>query len=196
MNKPTLGSVILAAGFSKRFGPANKLLATAGGRPIIESVLDTIVACPFDHVVVVVQSTDDGVGVLAKRFPVTIAVNPQPSAGMGSSLACAACELQDKGLDGVAIFPGDVPFIKPATIARLCSEFVDSGCNTIIRPFVGEQPGHPVLFPGDLIDELCQLTGDVGGRVVIDRYSERVQRVQVEDRGVVLDVDEPTDLHG
>ncbi len=196
-----LGAVILAAGLSKRYGTDNKLLAIVDGQPIIESVLKTVVTCQFDRVVVVVQSTDDAVGeIVKKRFPVTIAVNSQPSAGMGKSLAIGAGAIvgagaiQGSDLKGIAIFPGDVPFIQPATINKLVEQFAKSGCAKIIRPMVGDQPGHPVLFPGNLIEELCQLTGDVGGRILIDRHPHLVKRVQVQDRGAVLDVDWPVDL--
>ena len=38
-------------------------------------------------------------------------------------------------------------------------------------------PGHPVLFPADLLPELGRLTGDTGAREVLRRHGDRVHRV-------------------
>ena len=54
------------------------------------------------------------------------------------------------------------------------------------------QRGHPVGFAAELYSELMLLQGDDGARRVVARYP--AHGVDVEDRGVVLDVDTPSDL--
>jgi CTP:molybdopterin cytidylyltransferase MocA len=43
-------------------------------------------------------------------------------------------------------------------------------------------------------DELADLTGDEGARVLIDRYPHMIKEVQVNDRGTLIDIDDPLGL--
>jgi molybdenum cofactor cytidylyltransferase len=59
----------------------------------------------------------------------------------------------------------------------------------IVAPFYEGQRGNPVLFDRVLFSELLTVEGDRGGRRVIARHLEHVERVIVDDAGVVVDVD-------
>jgi molybdenum cofactor cytidylyltransferase len=54
--------------------------------------------------------------------------------------------------------------------------------------------GHPVLFSRELFDTLGRLAGDRGAGSVLDRLGDRLARVDVEDEGIVFDVDHQADL--
>jgi molybdenum cofactor cytidylyltransferase len=54
--------------------------------------------------------------------------------------------------------------------------------------------GHPVGFAAELFSELVQLTGDEGARRVAARYPSF--GVEVDDPGVLIDVDTADDLAG
>jgi molybdenum cofactor cytidylyltransferase len=64
----------------------------------------------------------------------------------------------------------------------------------IAAPFHGDRRGHPVGFCASLRNELLALDGDVGARGTLDRHSNHITRVDVDDEGVLLDVDTPEDL--
>ena len=55
---------------------------------------------------------------------------------------------------------------------------------------------NPVLFDRVTFPQLQELTGDVGGRPVLTAYAraDRVERVAVNEPGVLLDIDSPQDL--
>jgi len=54
-------------------------------------------------------------------------------------------------------------------------------------------PGHPVLFPADLVPELRDLSGDTGARDVLQRHKNRVHLVPLADTRALTDLDTPED---
>jgi CTP:molybdopterin cytidylyltransferase MocA len=53
------------------------------------------------------------------------------------------------------------------------------------------RPGHPVLFPADLLPELAALTGDTGARSVLARHGPRVHLVPLSGARALTDLDTP-----
>jgi molybdenum cofactor cytidylyltransferase len=49
--------------------------------------------------------------------------------------------------------------------------------------------GNPVLFDRVTFPQLVRLTGDTGGRPVLQAYTQDAERVPVSEPGVVFDID-------
>lgn len=58
----------------------------------------------------------------------------------------------------------------------------------------GDRVGNPTLFSAELIPQLLDLTGDRGGRAVLEACGERCQRIQVDTPRELEDVDTRQDL--
>jgi molybdenum cofactor cytidylyltransferase len=58
----------------------------------------------------------------------------------------------------------------------------------------GSRRVHPVLFDRSTFDELQQTRTDVGARAVVNVDADRVVYLNVDDPGVVLELDTPADL--
>jgi molybdenum cofactor cytidylyltransferase len=58
---------------------------------------------------------------------------------------------------------------------------------------VDGRPGHPAIFPADLWDALAAITGDEGGRSVLQAHKERVRVVPLPGEMALLDLDTPED---
>jgi len=112
------------------------------------------------------------------------------SRGLGASLA-AGVE-SSASAAGWIVALGDMPRVTPATI-RAVKEALEKGA-TIAAPFHDGGRGHPVGFSAPLRDELLVLDGDVGARGILERHAKEITRVQVEDRGIFVDVDTPEDM--
>ncbi|MCK7579437.1 MAG: NTP transferase domain-containing protein [Chromatiales bacterium] len=56
------------------------------------------------------------------------------------------------------------------------------------------QRGHPVGFSAEFAPALRALQGDRGARDLLARHADRLQCLEVDDPGVLLDVDTPADL--
>jgi molybdenum cofactor cytidylyltransferase len=59
----------------------------------------------------------------------------------------------------------------------------------IIAPFYNGRRGNPVLFDVGLFPELLAITGDEGGRSVVERYGADVERLDVDASQAWYDVD-------
>ena len=61
-------------------------------------------------------------------------------------------------------------------------------------PCYGARRGHPVGFSAQLRSQLLALDGDTGARAILQRLSDRLVRVAVDDPGILVDIDRPEDL--
>jgi molybdenum cofactor cytidylyltransferase len=59
----------------------------------------------------------------------------------------------------------------------------------VIVPTCGGRRGNPALFPADLLPSLAALSGERGGRAILDAVPDRIVLVETADPAVVTDVD-------
>jgi molybdenum cofactor cytidylyltransferase len=85
-----------------------------------------------------------------------------------------------------------MPFIRPETI-RIVTKALQEGAAIAAPSFHGER-GHPVGFARRFYEELSSLRGEDGARQFLKRHPEWVKLLEVDDPGVVRDIDEPSDL--
>jgi molybdenum cofactor cytidylyltransferase len=58
----------------------------------------------------------------------------------------------------------------------------------------GDRPSHPVLFGREVFPELLVLTGDMGGREIVQRHRDDLVLVDGGRETVPADLDEEVDL--
>ena len=210
--RPRLAAVVLAAGASSRMGGPNKLLLPLGNGPVLprsgwpgepwtvlDGVLEAAAAGLFAEVVVVTGRDAESVARLsgrhAGRVPLRTVYNAAWAGGMGGSIA-AGVAAADARADGYAVFVGDAPFVRLATLARLRDAFaalpgLPAQDAAVVAPRFEGRRGHPVLFSAALRAELLALDGDAGARRVVERHAGSLRCVDTDDAGVVLDLDTP-----
>lgn len=189
-----VSAVILAGGLSRRFGRMNKLLSELDGRTMIEITISGALTARIDEVIVVTGFDAKNVEKAAYRVEpdrrrLRCVFNPDFQSGLASSIVWGS----RSALPGsaVLIWPGDKPLIRSTSVDTM----LESGSDErIVVPVYRGRRGHPVYFGSSYRHELLDLEGDAGARVILDRHSGAVLEVEVEDRGVVLDVDTETDL--
>jgi molybdenum cofactor cytidylyltransferase len=186
--------ILLAAGYSKRFG-SNKLLQTlpAGtpeaGTPIgLAAARHFIDALP--ETVAVVGPRAQKLGKLLRDAGCTTVVCKNAGEGMGTSLAAGVRATSDA--KGWIVALADMPFIRPETI-RIVTKALQEGAAIAAPSFHGER-GHPVGFTRRFYDELVLLHGDHGARELLHQHRDRVTLYEVDDPGVLRDIDRPSDL--
>lgn len=158
-----VAAVVLAAGRSSRMG-LPKLVLPWRGRPILQHVLDAVLAAGAGPVLLV---TGPDTPPLEGRAGVEVVFHPEARRGMGGSIA-AGVRAVDGRADAVLVCLGDQPGIAPETIATLFPAL--SGPCRAARPvYRGGVAGHPVLFAAALFPELCALQGEEGARGLLPR---------------------------
>ena len=183
--------VLLAAGLGSRFDPDgmhNKLLARMrDGTPVAHEAAHRLLAV-VPRVVAVVRPGSDALARLLNDAGCEVVFAPAAERGMGASLA-AGIEASDDA-EGWIVALADMPRIAVTTIEAL-ARALDGGAS-LVAPFYEGQRGHPVGFGVAHRDALLKLDGDAGARSLL--MSQRVTRLDVDDPGILRDVDTPEDL--
>jgi molybdenum cofactor cytidylyltransferase len=190
-------AVILAAGAGRRLGGlAKAALLLPDGRSFLQAIVECARGGGCEEIVVVVGPPhEEETAALALRLGLTVARNPKPEVGMVSSLAIGL-ELLGSGSNDpvpettVALaWPVDHPRISPETIRTLLEH---ASLSRITVPTHSGRGGHPTAFGRDLWPALMALPPG-GARAVAASQPDLVDRIPVDDQGVVIDVDTPGD---
>lgn len=192
---PRIAAVVLAAGRSRRMGPLNKLLAEIGGKPMVAQVVDAVLASRARPVVVVTGHEGDRVREALAGRDVVFTENPDYAEGLSTSLRRGLRALP-AGIDGALVCLGDMPQVAPQQIDRMIAAFDPIEGRAICVPTFQGKRGNPVLFARRFFEEMESVSGDVGARHLIGEVPDLVCEVEMEDRGVLLDVDTPAALSG
>jgi molybdenum cofactor cytidylyltransferase len=186
---------ILAAGRSTRMGRPKALLpCPPGPGTFLTELVSAFRGGGIDDVLVVLRSDDvvvlDEVASLAQ--PPRVVTNPDTDRGQLSSLLCAVDAAEQAGADGLLVVPVDMPRIRAGTIAAVVGAFAQSR-PPIARAVHGGRHGHPVVFSRGVFAALRAADPDIGARAVVRGCGAAVLDVEVDDVGVLQDVDDSTD---
>ena len=118
-------------------------------------------------------------------------VNPKPERGQLSSLQTGLAALP-KEADGFAFMPIDCPAVREETVESLAAAFARRDANTLfVIPRLGDKRGHPVFATSEIAEELLALPPTGQARDVVHGHVDRTQYVDVDDPGILVDVDDP-----
>jgi molybdenum cofactor cytidylyltransferase len=186
----SLAGIILAAGESRRMGSPKPLLELAGETFVDRLVLTLSVAC--SPVIVVLGWEPERIRAGIRRVEqAKIVVNPDYALGQLSSLQCGIAAAP-AGVEGLIFTPVDYPAVLPSTVVRLARAFEARAPNQLVfLPRCQERSGHPVCVSRELFAEFLALGPEAAARDVIHRHAEQTVYVEVDDPGILLDVDDP-----
>jgi CTP:molybdopterin cytidylyltransferase MocA len=189
----TVHILILAAGASSRMRGLDKLLQPVEGRPLLRHVAKVALATGSPVAVTLppaAAAREAALDGLALRL---LAV-PDAGAGMSRSLIRGVQALTGAGPeDGLMVLPADMPGFTAAALTSLIAAFQTDPTRIFRGGAPDGQPGHPVIFPHDLWPALASVTGDEGGRPVIQANKGRVRVIPLPGPMAQLDLDTPED---
>jgi len=185
--------VLLAACTGSRFDPdglRNKLLAPLpeGGTVAHESAHRLLLVVP--KVIAVLRPGAEALARVLNEAGCDVIFSADAVRGMGASLAAGVAAAEDAESWIVAL--ADMPRIAPDTIGAV-ARAVDEGA-ALAAPYYQGRRGHPVGFGAQHRAALLALDGDAGARALLGSHA--VTRIDVDDPGVLRDIDTPADLQG
>jgi molybdenum cofactor cytidylyltransferase len=184
--RPTI--VVPAAGLGRRFaGPLHKLEQAFDGSTVLGSTVRHAIETQLP---VLVVTTAARVALLARQLAtrdIVVLADGEAANGMGHSIAAGVAERS--GAPGWLVLPGDMPLVRPGTILAVAGALEQ---HPVVYAQYRGRRGHPVGFAAELYSELIMLRGDDGARRILARYPSHGQ--EVDDPGVLLDVDTASDL--
>lgn len=186
--------ILLAAGFSRRFGGNNKLLhPLPDGRSIALAAAQNLVQA-LPTAVAIVRPENHELAEVLIAAGLQVFTCGEHEQEMADSLAAAvryssAFTASDKGF---VIALADMPYIRPKTILAVANALTSGA--SIVVPTYQNQRGHPVGFAAQFRGELEALRGDEGARSILKRHQSEIYTLECDDAGILADIDTPSDL--
>jgi molybdenum cofactor cytidylyltransferase len=181
--------VLLAAGAGTRFGGGKLVHPLEDGVAIAAHAARNLMAAGFD-VIAVVRSGDFPLADMLEQEGCQVTHCAESVRGMGHTLAHGIAETRDAA--GWIVALADMPRLKPSTIQAIAAALGEGAA--IAAPVYRGERGHPVGFSSRLRDELTQLSGDAGAKSVLQRHAQEIRQLEIDDPGVLLDIDSKSDL--
>jgi molybdenum cofactor cytidylyltransferase len=188
-----VAAIILAAGKSTRMGEPKQLLRL-GERTVLERTLENVRAARVDEIVLVLGSS---AATIQRQLPsstfegIKVVVNQAWGQGMASSLREGLAALSSE-IDAALIVLADQPFLRPETLDQIVDGYRLSNAQIVIPMYKGFR-GNPVLLDRSVFADVMALDGDVGCRAIFGGHVEGIVKVEVEDVGILLDIDNKED---
>ncbi|WP_299328101.1 NTP transferase domain-containing protein [Parasphingopyxis sp.] len=179
-------AIVLAAGQSRRFGAANKLLTIYRGKPLVHWAIESALAAPVGRVIVVISRDDRLIHAALGRFRsdrLGVAVALHSGRTRRASLLRGLQALRDAERESF-VFLGDLPHIPAGITGRLAAHTKPNAL--AIRAGHRGGPGHPVLI---------QDTQTVRNRLDAGEAPFMAEEVHMIEGGpgVIADIDRPGD---
>jgi CTP:molybdopterin cytidylyltransferase MocA len=188
-----IGTVILAAGASKRFGSPKQLLVYKG-QPLVRAAAKAATAARTSPVIVVLGANRAQVAAeLTRLRGVRAVVNEHWATGLASSLAVGLRALMEiSGCDAVLVMLADQPGVDTAALKKLIAAF-DQDHRIVASGYAGTV-GVPAIFGCEHIKELMRITGDKGAGQWLRDHIDQVTTVPLPE--AELDIDTTQDAEG
>jgi len=186
-----ISAVILAAGRAERMGE-QKLFLPLSGKPVLQWVLESALASDLDEIICVARDF----GPVRRQINLTDErlfwlLNYAADRGQSTSVIAGLWAANPES-DGVMFLVGDQPLVSKQLINSLIEKFDDSS-DLIVAPKFNGEARNPVLFRRELFPELLKLTGDHGGRALLEKHRKKTALVEWQDELPFLDIDLPED---
>lgn len=181
----TPAAIILAAGASSRMGTPKALLHWQNST-FLESIYHRCRIAGITDIVVVTGAASAAIHDSHQHLKVAWAENPHPEQGMLSSVRC-----------GLQAVPDDIHIMlclvdHPAvTIETYRTLITTAAPDRIVIPVHAGRHGHPVIFGTGFLHELRDDDCPDGARTVVRNHPEAIFEMDVDDPGVLWDIDTP-----
>ena len=186
-------AVILAGGQSKRMGTKNKLLVPINGKPMVALTAETIIASKASSVAAVTGFEHQKIQEAIKNSNIEFIHNKNFKNGISSSVV-TAIKSAPEDCSAILIGLGDMPKITVSHINKLIDAYNPLEGRAICVPTWKGKRGNPVLWARRFFPEMLQLKGDFGAKELMGKYAELVVEVEMNDNGIIIDIDTPEAL--
>ena len=180
-----VAAILMASGFSRRFGNRNKLLFPFAGKPLARYTLDLAAGMIFSGGIFFVTASGDVAALAADLPAVQVVMNSASEKGLRESVRLGV-EAAGKDTAYYLFLPCDMPFLDAATVQRILDER-RQGC--IVEPRYSGRPGNPCLFSAVFREELLSLGEGETPKLIKKRHPEAVRAVNITDPLVLEDID-------
>lgn len=179
--------IILAAGESSRMG-RDKALLPYQDTTFLDRLLDLFLPRASPVVVVLGHNAGRILVALHPRPGVQVVINEHYKSGQLSSLQAGIRALPSEAPAALVTLV-DHPAVAPATLDAILAR----ASAPLVIPRCQGRRGHPVLLARTLLDEIAALPVTASAKQVVHAHLGEAVFVDVEDPGILRDIDTPAD---
>ena len=181
--------IILAAGNSERMGTPKALLKI-DGLCFLESIITKVEQAGIKDIVIVLGKDSSYIQKYIEFSEhLKVIQNKKPEEGPLSSIRLALNNI-DTDTKGFILVLVDHPLVNGTTYKMLVAR---AHPQKIVIPVYNKKNGHPVFFGSNFFNDLRHVPLDEGARYVVHKYPEHIIKVEVDDKGILRDIDLPED---
>jgi molybdenum cofactor cytidylyltransferase len=185
-----ISAIILAAGRSERMH-TQKLLLPFGTTTVIGKIVDDVLNCPVDEVLVVVGEDESAIKLALAGRPVRFVKNPLSPSDMLQSVRVGLTAVSAR-CQAALIVLGDQPGVSRTVVGDLIDAFHKTGKGIAI-PTHGQKRGHPVLIAIKYCEEVLTRYDGVGLRGLMRAHHDDIVEIETPTGEVLEDMDTPSD---
>jgi CTP:molybdopterin cytidylyltransferase MocA len=175
-----IAAVVLAAGLSRRLGRPKQTLEL-NGETLLARAVRLATEAGLSPILTVIS--DPALTHLLEPTGATVLLNPNPSAGIASSIRIGIAAAKALNASGVVLMTCDQPTLTPAHLRALCGR-----PESITGSAYAGTVGIPAYFPSSAFDDLLSLQGDHGARHLL-HHARSIQNPSLDH-----DIDTGSDL--
>lgn len=181
--------IILASGFSRRM-KRDKLLMEIEGKKLIERVIEACINSNLDDIILVYRVDD--LKKIGEKYSIKSIYNEKAHLGQSEGLKLGVREATRA--DSYMFLVGDQPFLTSELINTLIKEYKESYL-PILVPYYNGHRGMPMIISSIFREELLNITGDKGGRDIVQKNISKVKKIYIEEEKLGMDIDNEEDLN-
>lgn len=190
----TIAAIVLAAGRSQRMGRP-KMVLPWGNRTVIGQVVQTLLNCAVNPILVVTGADREAVEAALKGLPVETAYNEKFANGeMLVSLQTGLQALIEREgeIEAALIVLGDQPQMEQATVEQMIASYRKEG-SRLSAPSYQRRRGHPWLVERSLWPEMLSLTSPHTLRDFMKAHEDEIHYLPGANDSILKDLDTPAD---
>jgi len=180
--------ILLASGNSVRF-KGNKLLAKVNDKPMYMNVVEKVLELNFNKIILVTQYEE--IKATLSKYSIQIVMNKNSELGISHSIKLGINE--DLEADAYMFMVCDQPFISLESMGKIIYRFIKSNKGMACVEYEGCL-GNPTIFSGKYKNELLSLKGDIGGKSIMKKHLDDLEKVQISHKLELIDIDTREEL--
>lgn len=187
--------LVLAAGSSRRYHGANKLLEDVGGQPMIQRAVETALTSDADYVAVVTGYEASKTERVLADYDVKIVCNADHVSGVLGSIRLGLSILPPDVIAAI-VYPADMPAFDADCLNEMIELFKagKNGRRPVVLPAVNGVRHNPVLWPRELFGVVKVVPEDSHWTPALIEHSDYLAELDLPDDFAVTDINTLGDM--
>lgn len=178
----TVDAILMASGFSKRFGDENKLTKKFNGIPLAQYTLQLVCDSRLYQNIYFITAEPE-VAALCNGYSVHLLQNTNPKRGQCESIRLGS---QASKADFLHFFTCDQPLLTQNVLQTILAH---KQAKMITQPIYQNHPASPILFSNYFKPELMELKDGESGKNIKNRYPNSIISVEFDTPYILEDID-------